>query len=245
MIYHHSQIIPSSQRTKADKIKTLRQIREKKIRSHEYDEESYEDEEFDLDVQVEDLGEIEEKEVADINNYYRENIFNPEDYYLYRAVMYFYTEQYDKAIQDFEQTSKIMHANKNLNNTRNNFTMTEEESKKMDGVSQASSQTDLSDIGLCSLNVHEFTFNIILCLIKAKKYEEAFEKLTYLLETIPKKYHKELWLLRGILASIVGNYKVAKTDFSYSERRDPENYNTFIVEKKPITLHVFPPSSRL
>lgn len=47
-------------------------------------------------------------------NYYKENIFNKEDYYLYRAVMYFYCGEYDKAIQDFESSSSVMHANKVL-----------------------------------------------------------------------------------------------------------------------------------
>ncbi len=35
-------------------------------------------------------------------NYYKENIFNKEDYYLYRAVMHFYAGEYDKSISDFE-----------------------------------------------------------------------------------------------------------------------------------------------
>jgi len=42
-------------------------------------------------------------------NYYKENIFNKEDYYLYRAVMYFYSGEFDKAINDFEHCSTIMH----------------------------------------------------------------------------------------------------------------------------------------
>jgi len=52
-----------------------------------------------------------------------------------------------------------------------------------------------------------------------------------MLETLPKKYTKEMWILRGILASIIGNYKIAKSDFSYAENRDPENYIAFIKEK--------------
>ena len=52
VMYKHSQIIPSSQRTKADKIKTLRQIKENKLQSHEYEEDSIEDEEYDLDIGV-------------------------------------------------------------------------------------------------------------------------------------------------------------------------------------------------
>lgn len=93
--------------------------------------------------------------------------------------------------------------------------------------------------------MHEFSYNIVLCLIKAKRYEEAFEKVTFMLETLPKKYTKEMWILRGILASVIGNYKVSKTDFEYAEKKDPENYNTFINEKNPITLNVFPTAHRL
>jgi tetratricopeptide (TPR) repeat protein len=51
-------------------------------------------------------GDIENDEA----NYYKENIFNKEDYYLYRAVMYFYAGEYDKALNDFEQSSSIMHS---------------------------------------------------------------------------------------------------------------------------------------
>lgn len=43
-------------------------------------------------------GEAEEEET----NYYKENIFNKEDYYLYRAVMYFYAGDYERALSDFE-----------------------------------------------------------------------------------------------------------------------------------------------
>lgn len=54
--------------------------------------------------------------------------------------------------------------------------------------SQASSQTDLSDVGLCSLNIHEFSYNTILNLIQLKEYKKALTKLDYILDTIPKKY---------------------------------------------------------
>lgn len=160
IVYNHSQIIPSAARTKADKIKTLKQLRER--RAHETEEDSIDDDDFDLDIEIQDIGEIDEQAVADESNYYKENIFNKEDYYLFRSVMYFYTEEYDKAISDLKQTSKIMHANKNLNRTQNNFLSGHEDEKEMDRASNDSSQTDLSDVGLCSLNIHEFSYNIIL-----------------------------------------------------------------------------------
>ena len=42
---------------------------------------------------------------AEEANYYKENIFNKEDYYLYRGVMAIYAGDYEKAISDFDQSS--------------------------------------------------------------------------------------------------------------------------------------------
>ena len=59
-----------------------------------------------------------------------------------------------------------------------------------EGQSNSSSQTDLSDVGLCSLNVHECSYNIILCLILIQDYKEAIANLNDLLNSVPKKYGK-------------------------------------------------------
>lgn len=80
-----------------------------------------------------------------------------------------------------------MHANKHLNRSQNNFAVTEENDDNDERISNTSSQTDLSDVGLCSLNIHEFSYNITLSLIQNKQYEDAFEKVTFMLETLPKK----------------------------------------------------------
>ena len=37
-----------------------------------------------------------------------------------------------------------------------------------DRESKASVETDLSDVGLCALNVNEFLYNILLCLLLVK-----------------------------------------------------------------------------
>jgi hypothetical protein len=47
-------------------------------------------------------------------NYYKENIFNKEDYYLYRGILQIYTGEYDNAMKDLEASSNIMHSNKVL-----------------------------------------------------------------------------------------------------------------------------------
>ena len=64
--------------------------------------------------QVDKKGAANDEEDEDGANYYKENIFNKEDYYLYRAVMYFYAGDFEKAINDFEQSSSIMHSQKVL-----------------------------------------------------------------------------------------------------------------------------------
>lgn len=59
-------------------------------------------------------------------------------------------------------------------------------------------------MGLCSLNIHEFSFNIALCMILAGDYKKALTKMDYIISTIAKKYVGQLWLLRGILNDILG-----------------------------------------
>ena len=46
-------------------------------------------------------------------SYYYENIFNLEDFYLYRAVFKFHQHRYEDAVQDFEQALKIYRENRN------------------------------------------------------------------------------------------------------------------------------------
>jgi hypothetical protein len=58
----------------------------------------------------------------------------------------------------------------------------------LDQGSEGSSQTDLSDVGLCSLNVHEFSYNLLLCYLADKRFDEALEKVEFMLKTINKKY---------------------------------------------------------
>mmetsp|Transcript_19568 Transcript_19568/g.30096 ORF Transcript_19568/g.30096 Transcript_19568/m.30096 type:complete len:139 (-) Transcript_19568:1345-1761(-) len=56
----------------------------------------------------------EEEEGEQEANYYKENIFNKEDFFLYRAIFFVYGGKYDKATADLEQCSQIMHQNKVL-----------------------------------------------------------------------------------------------------------------------------------
>jgi len=55
------------------------------------------------------------------------------------------------------------------------------------------------------LNIHEYSFNTAICLILAKDYKQALEKVKYILQTIAKKYAHQIWLIRGVLNSICGH----------------------------------------
>lgn len=79
-------------------------------------------------------------------SYYKENIFSEEDIYLYRGVLNFYAGEYTKACKDFQMSMVKKDENK-------------DENENSDTESETSNQTDLSDVGLCSLNVHECKYN--------------------------------------------------------------------------------------
>ena len=107
-----------------------------------------------------------------------------------------YLGDYQKAINDFNQSSGVMHINKQLI-PRQHGEDTSNEAPDAENQSHASSQTDLSDVGLCSLNIHEFSFNCLICMLHLKQYKEALKKADYMLDTVPKKYRPQLYIVRS------------------------------------------------
>lgn len=78
-----------------------------------------------------------------------------------------------------------------------------------------------------------------------KKYSEAVTKLDYMLSTIPKKYSNQLWLIRGVLNSQLGNNPQAKKDWKRAHKFDQENAEKFLEQKQNVYLPVFPQQQRL
>ena len=109
-----------------------------------------------------------------------------------------------------------------------------------EGESNASSQTDLSDVGLCSLNIHEYSFNTALCMILDKDYKQALTKLDYILDTIAKKYASQIWLIKGAVNKILGYTKESKNDFKRARKYDKENATKFLDGGEDVYLNVFP-----
>lgn len=70
--------------------------------------------------------------------------------------------------------------------------------------------TDLSDVGLCSFNINEYHFNIILCHLFKKNYKSANDNLKFLKESLPKKYYDQIHILNYIINKLFGNEKEGK-----------------------------------
>ena len=111
--------------------------------------------------------------------------------------------------------------------------------------SDCSVQTDLSDVGLCSLNVHEFSYNVMVCLIQMGQFKKALQKCSFLIDTVPHTYLNQLWIIRAILNNIDARKDLAKDDFERALKYDPENTKRLIEEQKEIKLDVFPQEARL
>ena len=61
-----------------------------------------------------------------------------------------------------------------------------------------------------------------------KEYKKACTKLDYILDTIPKKYANQLWLIRHIVNTILGHSHVAKKDLKRAYKYDKDNTIKFI-----------------
>lgn len=88
---------------------------------------------------------------------YRENLFSKEDFLLYRGIARFYLSDYQAAIKDFENSAI---AKREANNQLNEEAKAEQQDNLNNSI-----DTDLSDVGLCAVNINEQHFNIILCYI--------------------------------------------------------------------------------
>lgn len=118
-----------------------------------------------------------------------ENLFSLDDMYLYRAVILFYSQKFEESIVDFKMCNKIKKINRLLDNNQPTETSDDEfedsysvKSGKLSDLSSfednvlnevSSEQTDLSDIGLCSINDNERLFNMCLCYIKMGNLAKA------------------------------------------------------------------------
>ncbi|CAI2363482.1 unnamed protein product [Moneuplotes crassus] len=217
------QIIPNVNRVRLEKARAVSAIQERKCSLHELIEECKHMKEDDH------TGEF------DTISYYRENIFNLEDYYLYRGVMRFYNQDYQKAIKDFEISSRI----KSINKSYQKATKSDPKSSNM------SSQTDLSDIGLCSFNSNETYFNILLCYLCKGDIDKSIEYANKLIESVPQRYKSKLYLIRGLCYQEKELFDLCKKDFMKSYTNNPELSSQCLDLEGEVLIEPFETNNRL
>ena len=127
--------------------------------------------------------------------------------------MKFYNEDYNSAIKDYKICNRLKSLNKaNQGNKK----------QDVNKSSHMSSQTDLSDIGLCSFNSYETNFNILLCYLGAGDVDNALNYATKLIDSVPSKYKSKLYLIRGLLYQEKEDFTNCKKDFMKSYTNDPK-----------------------
>lgn len=196
---------------------------------------------------------MEQLEALTPYSYYYENVFSLEDLFLFRAVYNFYLGEYDAALTDYAhcQSIKLESDGKHKGNNVAGAMASGRESLMHYSrgstplLSMNSSKTDLSDVGLCSLNIHETTYNKLLCHLFKRDSAKALEKVNELISTAPGKYQRHFFLIRGILLEERGDKEKAAKDFAKYEKADPKGYQMYIKDAKDMSFEPFPVKSRL
>ena len=211
------QLIPNVERIKIEKALVARDFHLARQQLPEEQKGEVPSLSVDLDEPV-DAGILEKlKEVS----YYYENIFNLEDFYLYRGVFKFYSQDYRGALADLQTAQRTYRefaaqggeprSNRISGlNTRN--ASLQQYTGHSPGASMTSNKTDLSDIGLCSFNTNESTFNQFLCYFLLNDQDHCIQKLNDLGARTPKRYAKHILLLRVIVLETFGQLDRAQEE---------------------------------
>lgn len=212
----HQQIIPNVNRIKIEKVRALRRSQAKQELIYENKLKKKKSTNnilvFNLDEDETDQQMREEGSKICPWSYYMENLFSKDDLYLYRGVLNFYKGDYAAAIKDYQQSYRVKKLYKILDNEvqespragspgaeDSDLCIGSADRENMLDESTASDKTDLSDVGLCSLNKNEMLFNIILSQVKLGKYPEALKLADKLLGSCPPKYGPDIIRLSEIL----------------------------------------------
>ena len=99
------QIIPNVARIKLEKIKVAKEL----LAQQENKEVS-----MSMSIDLNQSYDFDQLSKLKTFNYYFENVFTCEDYYLYRAICYFYKKEYSKAVSDYEICKKIKSKNETI-----------------------------------------------------------------------------------------------------------------------------------
>jgi len=180
-------------------------------------------------------------EQVERTGYYRENIFQLEDMYLYRGVFQMYLGNNNESLADitkswnyhFMAKKQVAQDNKSSKNTGKRLGIEADMDEEMYGRfpasqlvspinsvhSHASQRTDLSDIGLCSLNIREFNYNMVINHIQNKSWDLALriinKELTESLQNTEQiKNIKQFYLVRAMIYQEMGQMEKFNQDLT-------------------------------
>ena len=246
------QLIPNVERVKIEKALVARDFQAARQQLPEDQKGEVPSLSVDLDEPV-DAGMLRKlKEVS----YYYENIFNLEDFYLYRGIFKFYAQDYKGALADF-QTAQATYrefaaqggearSNRISGLNTRNASLQQYTASHSPGASLTSNKTDLSDIGLCSFNSNESTFNQFLCYYMLNDHERCVASLNELGKTTPKRYAKQILLLRVIVLETFGLADKAQEELKRLRQSDPDTYQkAFKANTGSYLIELFPSQGRL
>lgn len=200
-----------------------------------------------LSIDVNQTVDVDQLNATPLFSHYFENVFSLEDFYMLRAVFYFYLKQYNRAILDYQQCQQL----KNINDKRGENSQHEgideyTRSKcHSSSLSRLSSKTDLSDVGLCSLNEHETNFNILLCFLMIKNKDKCLEIVKELIKSIPQKYQKYFYLIRGLMYECFNQTEKSQKDLEKYKSLDPKGYEQYFTQDQEMLIEPFPTDNRL
>jgi hypothetical protein len=131
-------------------------------------------------------------------------------------VSLFYLKRYADAIQDFEIT--------NQKAGKNAFDQTQLSNTFKSAITD---KTDLSDIGLTSINSYESTYNILICQLLMNKKEDCVKSLSLLFQQLPPKYQKSYKALNDKISGFFKTGSLSESIYFFSATDQPRLCDLF------------------
>jgi len=150
---------------------------------------------------------------------------------MYRAVVKLYLKQYQNALIDFQDAYSLMSSSKSyIKDSTNEL--------------NESIESDLSDVGLCTLNKYEYQYNSMICWLFIGDYEKSLSLCNSIIENACPEYTNKLYLLRGIILTFLERNSEATTDFTAAKQND-QIAKQFLDKKESVKIEIFPEQGRL
>lgn len=114
-----------------------------------------------------------------------------------------------------------------------------------DNLGAPSVDSELSDIGLCSINKYEHMYNIMLCCAFTEDYKKALSLAKNITENSHADYSNKMHLINGLLNQALGFNSEAEKEFEAMKEQDPKTAKIFCTKTELPKIEIFPEQNRL